>query len=1193
MQRAGDCIQWHLSDDGTLTYKVATEIAPSSPGDPRRSIYVKCDVHVTAPGQPDVVLHEQEASAFIGRFVPGDGLWVAYDGSPMNTVTYQGELHPCAELVPGNAAWLDFLAAAGEQAPLEQINWRPGDFTLNYFNAPFRPMWASFSPPEGGPRINLLLEPSRAVVRHLEAAQVVQDWNQSIPLVAGKRTFVRAHVEAMQSAAAGKPAKGKLRGFSNGVELPGSPLATLNPRGQGVVARDVTATREQPGVALDFVLPLSWCANTLELVVESAEGHFANHVETLTFTVVPPLRIEFFPLTLLSDDAPPAPTSDAEVILMQDRILGMMPVASLRSGNFRPLDIRADQLSSNRDLGRVNSRLREALALDADGRGLAASLSVRERARQLGYYLAVTDLAGDLGGLADGIGAGLPPRVDPGAAATITGQAQSPNRAGHELAHLLGQYHATTSERTETRDGKSSKLGYCDELAPLMVPDVVPDFPHFGRVPGQAHNVPLMGPLNGPERILGVREGPTGRPEFLSTQRHFELMGYCDQPNRWISGYTYANCLQAILEFFAPPSAPSLARSPAFAAAGRAPDAALMLARGSVNLDTGAVQLEPSLPFGAGPAPAPAESGGLLLRFVDAAGLVLQDWPFDVGTPVEQERVKHFSLIVARPADAVQLQVLRAGELAASLAASAHAPNVQLLTPNGGPVPAGNTIHVAWQAGDLDGDPLRFALRYSPDDGATWRTLASDTEASSLEIAASSLTGSAIARFQVVATDGLNFAADMSDAVVQVAEPPPSVVILTPKPGHRFHISETIMLRASGHSASAGFDNFQEAGWASDRAGKLGDGLQLQAPAASLAPGLHQLTVTVRDATGQTATSAVAIQVDEFAAAEMLAPEIDGETGVLSLPVLIEPGATATLEGSANLLDWTVITNQMAVGDRVDFQRPLESGQRFYRVSASGAAPVITEGLMDIELTGQPAVTLEAFVEGAPPVSYHWLHNGLPVANASPLSSLVLLNPGFTDLGTYALVASNRFGRAQSQVFSVTATGDAPAFTLQPQNVCLSRFLETVRFRVEVTGTPAPSFQWYFNGTPLAGENQSELIVDPDPSGLGEYHVVAANALGVATSEAGRFLICPPEINWQPEDLCIKAGASDSVFVGVESYQAPAYQWYFNSSPLASATNFALAFQPFQAANAGAYFVTVAGLGITQTSRVAQVTLCP
>lgn len=1193
VQRVGDCIQWHLSDDGTLTYKVATEITPVGPGDPRGSIYVKCDVYVTTPGQPDVVIHNQDANAVIGRFVPGDGLWVGY-GPPFNAVTFQGEFHPYAELVPGNADWLNFLALAGERVPIEQINWRPGDFNRNYFNELPTPLWASLSPPKGGPRMKFLLEPSGAVVRHLEVTQVVQDWNQSIPLVAGKRTFVRAHVEALQPGAVGKPARGKIRGFINGMELSGSPIETINRRGRGTVARDTTATREQPGMALDFVLPLSWCTNTLKLVVESAEGHFGNHAESFTFTVVPPLRIEFFPLTILNDDGAPIPTSDAEVILLQDRLLGMMPVAHLRSGHFRHLDIKAEQLSSSSDLGRVNSRLRETLALDADGRGLAATMSGRERARQLGYYIAVTDLVGNLGGEADGLGAGLPPRVDPGTVATITGQAESPYRAAHELAHLLGQYHATTSERKLTRDGESFKLGYCDEFAPLLVPDVVPDFPHFGRVPGQAHNVPLLGPLNGPERILGVREGPTGRPEFLSTLRHFEVMGYCDQPNRWISGYTYTNCLQAISEFFgAPPPVPAGAPMSAFTSAGGAPASDLVLVRGSVNLDSGVVQLEPCLPFGAGPAPAPAGSGGLLLRFVNTSGLVLRDWPFDVGMPVEQERVKHFSLIVARPPDLAQLQVLRAGELVASLAASAHAPTVQLLTPNGGPVPAGNTIHVVWQAADLDGDPLRFALRYSADDGATWRTLMPDTDGTSLEIAASSLNGSTMARFQVVATDGLKFAADVSDAAVQVAEPPPSVVVLTPKPGHRFHLSETLMLRASGHSASAGFDSFQEVTWTSDRAGVLGAGLQRQVPVSSLALGLHQITVTVRDATGQPATNTVAIQVDEFAAAEMLAPELDGETGTLNLPVMIEPGALATLEGSTNLLDWTVITNQMAVGDRVDFERPLEFGHRFYRISASGAAPVITEGPLDIALTGQTAVTLDVFVEGTPPVSYHWLHNGLPVASSSPLSSLVLVNPGSSDLGTYVLVASNRFGRAQSQTFNVTATGEVPTFTLQPENVCFFRFLETVRFRVGVAGTPTPTFQWFFKGAPLPGENDSELIVDPDPSEMGDYHVVVANALGTATSNVGRFLICPPEINRQPDDACIKVGISDGLFVGVESFHPPVYQWHFNNSPLLSGTNFALAFQPFQATNAGAYFVTVSGLGITQTSQVAQVTICP
>jgi len=56
---------------------------------------------------------------------------------------------------------------------------------------------------------------------------------------------------------------------------------------------------------------------------------------------------------------------------------------------------------------------------------------------------------------------------------------------------------------------------------------------------------------------------------------------------------------------------------------------------------------------------------------------------------------------------------------------SAHAPQVTLLSPNGGEAwPPYGEHTVTWTGSDADGDPLRYILQYSPDGGATWQAVA-------------------------------------------------------------------------------------------------------------------------------------------------------------------------------------------------------------------------------------------------------------------------------------------------------------------------------------------------------------------------------------------------------------------------------------------------------------------------------------
>ena len=73
-------------------------------------------------------------------------------------------------------------------------------------------------------------------------------------------------------------------------------------------------------------------------------------------------------------------------------------------------------------------------------------------------------------------------------------------------------------------------------------------------------------------------------------------------------------------------------------------------------------------------------------------------------------------------------------------------------------------------AADPDGDPLSYSIEISTDSGATWTPIGSSRGPTSVELSAGLLGSTSEALIRVVASDGLRFAADVSDATFCIGE---------------------------------------------------------------------------------------------------------------------------------------------------------------------------------------------------------------------------------------------------------------------------------------------------------------------------------------------------------------------------------------------------------------------------------------
>jgi len=193
-----------------------------------------------------------------------------------------------------------------------------------------------------------------------------------------------------------------------------------------------------------------------------------------------------------------------------------------------------------------------------------------------------------------------------------------------------------------------------------------------------------------------------------------------------------------------------------------------------------------------------------------------------------------------------------------STAVSPNAPQVLITAPTGAEDwAAGSTHTLTWQALDLDGDPLVYAVFYSYDAGATWSLLASDLGIASLDIDTDAMAGGSDVRFRVVATDGLNTGFDETDEAISIPNKLPTASILTPDNNTLFQPGELVVLQGIGVDMEDGTLPDEALHWSSNVQGSLGDGPSV--PLNALQPGKHIITLTATDSLGAHSTAETTI----------------------------------------------------------------------------------------------------------------------------------------------------------------------------------------------------------------------------------------------------------------------------------------------------------------------------------------------
>lgn len=393
----------------------------------------------------------------------------------------------------------------------------------------------------------------------------------------------------------------------------------------------------------------------------------------------------------------------------------------------------------------------------------------------------------------------------------------------HEIGHNYGREHVDCGDDPD---------------------DIDPNYPYescwFGENDGAAT---MYGYYAGADRLIHFDEAA-------------DLMSY-GWP-RWPSDYTWNRIESSIEDGRAPQAL-------------RAPDANAVYVTGWVDTaaNTGGIDPLFTLPSAAlsrdmarkwaaslaqpfDPAVVRAGDVAYTLRFIGAGGSVLATYA------VELQRLdarltaplRPFAMTVNAPAQPYLAVRLYADSTQLASRSGLGVPVVTLAQPVGGSVVSG-ALDVAWSASDTFSSGLTFIVQYSPDDGASWFTLANGISGPaaltsySVSYAAQSVPGSVVnqARVRVLASDGFITSSALSAGFTLLQRPPNPYI---EQPAHGAHYAAGQVVALAGGATDPEDDTLTGSNllW---RLNGVSYGNGEQRTAAGLAPGSYSATLTATD----------------------------------------------------------------------------------------------------------------------------------------------------------------------------------------------------------------------------------------------------------------------------------------------------------------------------------------------------------
>jgi cysteine-rich repeat protein len=672
----------------------------------------------------------------------------------------------------------------------------------------------------------------------IEITQGLQHRGNGIRLIENKATTVRLYVES-QSGADIPNVTAILSGSSQN----GGFLGTLRPvNPTGLINVVVDPQRNNLAQSFLFELPLHWTnqgaltlsgtVNPDEVIVEDDIDNNSVGFGPISFSPQARLNLAWYNFSFPFGGVINGVTDDQMAASMR-HMRQLYPIGEAdEDGNglhFVIRNVYDAELSAQ--VGRTDPvcQLIYPLILKKD-QNMCASDYVHARLQQMRQegWISADMLA--YANIADGTCGGTACPFTRGYATNGVGSgpADSVNYAAHEVGHLLGRAHPAPGSDT---CGQSAD----DTEYPYQGGDIEHDF------------------LPAETRTAGLRRLADASYEFLDGVTFGDTMTYCD-PTVWISEYTF----EGMYSFLA-------ARNPQLAGRGSSERPSLvegdwLLASGLLipAADAGGfVRVRRMSAVADATAPAP---GGFTLELLDAADSSLATHSFAGSTIGERPGEIRFDLVVPFAAGTAGLRVTESGsgQVLATKEISANAPEVSGVTLLGAPNPVDGTIGLAWDADDVDDDPLIFDVLATRDGGTTFDPVQLGVTSTSMNLD-TTLLGGGTNVIRVVASDGALTGFAESNPFEVVARPPVPI-ITEPAPNTQVQWGQVVTLSAEIVDLQDDVIPDESITWA-NAYGEIGIGRLVKTD--QLEVGENLITVTATNSLGESGVASVTIFVGD------------------------------------------------------------------------------------------------------------------------------------------------------------------------------------------------------------------------------------------------------------------------------------------------------------------------------------------
>lgn len=671
----------------------------------------------------------------------------------------------------------------------------------------------------------------------IEITQAVQHPNDSLSLVANKATAARVY-GLTTNVPFGQYTKVLLYGSSGGVDRPGSPLATT-------YTAPTVINRNSLNSSANFSLPASWLNGTVTFSSYIADFQNPKHTAstggtTLAYTPKSALTVWIVPINAGTNQNPVL-VAQSEIDRQESYMRAIYPLSNI---NFVQKSWTVlGPTTVNNAISALNTYYSNVV--------FAWIISVIFLGKQ--PYTLPDQIYGFTpsgGGLSDPVWAGGAGRVARGFIGT-----SGEGTMAHEINHNLDRSANGTWGRHVNPNGTGCGAAGPDPSWPYANPNIN-EVGFDTRFPWHSSGSSLT--------VI-----PSTVPDIMS---------YCGSgfasPTKWISDYRWSNLFN---NFTTSASDQMLAQVQeqlkALQASGQAPTQVgfppMYYVSGQINRD-GTGVLNPLLVQpGIASLPPQSDVHNAAIIFMDAAGKPTSTTNFNIeflDDPEEPVNTAHFNfqipvpvIIGLAPTAGGKVVLQYNGNTIAEIDQPSQAPTIAITSPKGGENAKGS-ITVSWTATVAQGATASFNVLYSNDNGNTWLPLASNLTGNSLDVDLSKLPGGAQAMFKVVVSDGFNNA-EANSPTFTSAGTPPDVTILKPAPGDVAAPGTTLTLSGEATDQLGNPVADDSLAWSEGTgpdAVALGTGGEITA---SLAPGLHTLTLTATDSLGQTGQAQVTVLI--------------------------------------------------------------------------------------------------------------------------------------------------------------------------------------------------------------------------------------------------------------------------------------------------------------------------------------------